>query len=506
MAQELVLKVRVEGDKITILEQDLERASKKFDKVEKSAKQTTTTLKDVGENGGAIAILDSLTGGLATKIRDAAEASKLFNNSLKSTRTALIATGIGAFVVALGTVVAYWDDTVDFITGANQELERQQRILQKQDELAQHQNELLRAKEGSLKRQGVSQTEYNNMLIDELENLIKIQEQELENEKRRLAELKAIREEGGGALEGFARMGAAIFTNLARIADEFFAKIGLDTGFQDSVGGLGENIIESIFGSKADLDEANQRVKDLELSIASARSEIANLKTENDQIIASQPKRGQVSSVGGLTPEGVVMLDARKALNEALINENANLYNELLLQEEMAAHRRMKLEEMVQQAKIHQAQSALGSLMGLMDQGSKAYKGLAIAQALLDTYQGVNAVFKSAAANPSTILFPGFPYIQAGLALAKGLATVKQITSTKVGSAAMNGGGGAFGAAGGGVPATPSFNIVGNTGINQLGDTIREQNREPARAYIVADDLERNQSIERNSQAASSLG
>ena len=54
-------------------------------------------IKDVSEGFSQVA-LAAKKSGIATK---------LFGNT---TKTALIATGIGAFVVALGTVIAYWDD------------------------------------------------------------------------------------------------------------------------------------------------------------------------------------------------------------------------------------------------------------------------------------------------------------------------------------------------------------------------------------------------------------
>ena len=47
----------------------------------------------------------------------ATAATKLFGNV---SRKALIATGIGAFVVVLGTIIAYWDDITAAITGVSQ--------------------------------------------------------------------------------------------------------------------------------------------------------------------------------------------------------------------------------------------------------------------------------------------------------------------------------------------------------------------------------------------------
>ena len=122
MAIEKNIKINVDTKEAV---SDVNKLDKSFKDLDGQTEKTSTGLKDVGENGGAIALLDSVTGGLATRFRDAYEATKLFNFSLKGTRTALIATGIGAFVVALGLVVAYWSDIKDFITGSNTALAKQ---------------------------------------------------------------------------------------------------------------------------------------------------------------------------------------------------------------------------------------------------------------------------------------------------------------------------------------------------------------------------------------------
>jgi len=122
MAVEKVINVKVNDSDLQGLNSELQKTAQSFDKVDKEAKQASASVDEVTKNGGAIAILDQLTGGLATRFRDAYEASRLFSFSLKGMRTALIATGIGALVVALGLVVAYWDDIVDFVTQANEKL------------------------------------------------------------------------------------------------------------------------------------------------------------------------------------------------------------------------------------------------------------------------------------------------------------------------------------------------------------------------------------------------
>ena len=126
MANDKIEKVvELKGD-VSDLNSKLDQTSEKLNKLDddntkvihssrKFGDVSKDTADKVTKNGGAIAILDSITGGLATKFKDAYEATGLFNLSLKGTKTALIATGIGAFIVALGLVITYWDDITEAI-------------------------------------------------------------------------------------------------------------------------------------------------------------------------------------------------------------------------------------------------------------------------------------------------------------------------------------------------------------------------------------------------------
>jgi hypothetical protein len=53
-----------------------------------------------------------------------------------------------------------------------------------------------------------------------------------------------------------------------------------------------------------------------------------------------------------------------------------------------------------------------------------------IASAIVDTYVSAASIFKNAALNPSSILFPAAPYIEAGLAIAAGVVRVAKIART----------------------------------------------------------------------------
>ncbi len=122
----------------------------------------------------------------------------------------------------------------------------------------------------------------------------------------------------------------------------------------------------------------------------------------------------------------------------------------------------------VEMAKIDLAIQGIGALMNLTSAFAKdneksqrrafeINKKLQIAQAIMQTYLGANAIFTSAAANPGTILFPAQPFIAAGIAIANGLANVVNISKQQFQTSSPGGGGQqtpTFGGGGGGTPPT----------------------------------------------------
>ena len=87
-------------------------------------------------------------------------------------------------------------------------------------------------------------------------------------------------------------------------------------------------------------------------------------------------------------------------------------------------------------------------------------KKLQIAQAIMQTYQGANAIFASAAANPTTVLFPAQPFIAAGIAIANGLANVVNISKQQFQTSSPGGAGQqtpSFGGGGGGGGTPPTI-------------------------------------------------
>lgn len=85
---------------------------------------------------------------------------------------ALIATGIGAIIVLIGTLIAYWDDLKSAVSGVSQETEKMVEKSKLDTESAQKKYELTKDTENVLKLQGKSQREILNIKIKETDAII----------------------------------------------------------------------------------------------------------------------------------------------------------------------------------------------------------------------------------------------------------------------------------------------------------------------------------------------
>ena len=141
---------------------------------------------------------------------------------------------------------------------------------------------------------------------------------------------------------------------------------------------------------------------------------------------------------------------------------------------------------------------ALNQLSGILGESTAAGKGMAVAAATINTYQGVTDAL---AAKTFTPFDTALKFINAAAILSSGLKTVKQITSVKI--PASSGGGSTPSVSGGGgsapsVSQPPAFNVVGASDTNQLADAIGGQTQEPVKAYVVSNDVTTAQSMDRN--------
>ena len=87
-------------------------------------KETHNSTEAIVKNGGAMGLLNELTGGLAMTFKDASEAIELTGVSLKTLKGAILATGVGALIIALGYLFENWEKIKGAIDGTTDALER----------------------------------------------------------------------------------------------------------------------------------------------------------------------------------------------------------------------------------------------------------------------------------------------------------------------------------------------------------------------------------------------
>lgn len=105
--------------------------------------------------------------------------TKLATGGMKLFRAALLTTGIGAFVVAAGLLVAYWEDIKKLVTGVN---EADKKLLETTKEIIAQEElklELLKETEDSLRLQGLSEREIRNLKREQVQSIIDAKTEDL---------------------------------------------------------------------------------------------------------------------------------------------------------------------------------------------------------------------------------------------------------------------------------------------------------------------------------------
>ena len=159
-------------------------------------------------------------------------------------------------------------------------------------------------------------------------------------------------------------------------------------------------------------------------------------------------------------------------------------------------------DQLLQDAKFKMAQDGLALISNITQlfgqksekQAKRAFqidKAAKIASATMSGIEGTINAYKTAQSSPITALLPVYPVIQAGLAAAFAATNIAAIGQQK-----FEGGGPGpdVSAGGGGGVQAPSFNVVGDSGVNQLA----ELQQQPTQAYVVSGEVTTAQALDRN--------
>jgi len=202
-------------------------------------------------------------------------------------------------------------------------------------------------------------------------------------------------------------------------------------------------------------------------------------------------------------------VNKRNLLDEqiALLNEGveAEQQAETRITENTKAHSesRVKLSEAEAAAKTALFQKTSQTLMAgadLLGKNTAAGKSMAVAAALINTYQGITAELATKTVTPFEI---GLKVANVAIIAATGFKAVKNILSVPVPG---GGGGGASPSTGGMTPSAPQFNVIGASGQNQIAGAIGNNEAKPIQAYVVAGAVTTGQALNRNIISNASMG
>ena len=166
--------------------------------------------------------------------------------------------------------------------------------------------------------------------------------------------------------------------------------------------------------------------------------------------------------------------------------------------DKIADAKRIKSEQAVADTKKKLATTTLSFLSSVAKEGSELAKGVAVAQATMNTFQGITAELATKTATPFEF---GLKIANIASVTAIGFKSVQDILKTNATSAS---GGGASGG-GGAVAPPPAFNLVGGSDVSQVEDSING-GQKPVTAVVVGSQVTSQQEVDRAQAESASLG
>jgi hypothetical protein len=167
------------------------------------------------------------------------------------------------------------------------------------------------------------------------------------------------------------------------------------------------------------------------------------------------------------------------------------------------AQARIDQEKAVQSAKSAEINATIDMVQGALGSLFEDSKAVATANVLVDSAQAAVGIFKSSTSLPEPVAS-----INRGVQLAA-LAATTFASIRKINQAQPDGGGSAtpVQVTTPTVPSqAPQFNIVGQSGINQLAESIGGQFQQPIRAYVVGQDVTTSQQLQRQRIRTATFG
>ena len=256
--------------------------------------------------------------------------------------------------------------------------------------------------------------------------------------------------------------------------------------------------------------QANERINEIlndqlageketvNIKIAAAEAEFNKLPNLENEIALRQANIELLDidlKNNALTAQ-LALYDQDSVAYQQILNEKQQLHSDYSLQLTADEQKDFEFQREIQLAKFQLAQdtfTAIGNLSAAFageDEESKRQqfelqKKLSLASAIVSGILAVQNAFKTASESAYAVNNPAYPFIQAGLAGAFAAAQVASIAKTQFDSQDASSLTTSTSS-----PSQPAqFNIVGQSGTNQLVEGLAGQFDKPIRAYVVSGEV-----------------
>jgi hypothetical protein len=517
-----------------------------FEKVSGSLGLVTSRIASLDFEGaaeGAKLLAQNITD---IKPGDIAKGIQGIGSAFASVGKALLTNPIFLVGAAIAGAIVYAEELLSLIDGVT---DADQELLDVQKEraaVAKENYDNIVASEATLKRQGFTEKQITDLKVQALNTAILEQQVVLETNKQQAAAQIAAAERNAKYLQTFLdfvtfpqRKIAEFFEGFVNGAIDILNKLGLGiekisvTGIFDDVNNF---IVKSIFDPEEERKKQAQIIKDSEKALRDVTAQRDGILNAEDAKEKARREKAAADAKAAADKEAADKKAASdKATSDRLKNEQEisdlldKLYQENVKEFEAAEKAKLDAakkaaeeeealrlktiadEKALQQGKLDFAKQTLDGIAQITAAFGKnnektakrafqIQKAISIAQATISTYDSANAIFASTAKNPITTIFPGAPFVAAGVAVAAGLANVATIAAQQFqgGSSSGGSGGGAnppsFGGGAGG--ATDSQPATFNPFASQFV-TNRPDQYTP-RAYVLAGDVSSQQEVREN--------
>ena len=520
MAQEITVNVKVTG---------ADKGTKEIDKLKKATEDADEKAQSLGESveaaWGEVNILGTSLGSVKKAFGATLKSAKLMFTSIK---VGLISTGIGAFVVAIGSLVTYFTSTqegAEKLEIAMAKLGATFTVIK--DRVSNFGEGLLKIfKKGGFKEG-----------IDQMGDSFKGIGEEIKNDSELMGELTkraiALREAEREINVETAQRRAdieqlkMISEDLTKTEDERLAAAQKAFEIENNlVAKRLANAEEAVriqmetMETSENMEEDLEKLTQLEINLANVRQESTTKQIELNNKINSIIKEGEANRKAAKEKEDADKAKADKQREddlEVLRVANQTAIDEELFQAEKKYQKLLELankygqdttviteqygkqvdeinkkyskeeedrEKAIQDSKVKMISDGLGALSGLMEENSTAAKGFAVAQALYNTYQGITNALASVP--------PPWNLVQAGITAATGFTAVRNILKTDPEEDSVDD-------SSGGVTPSPTGTgpmNVDNLIPNQLTENLTETTQQPVQAYVVETDISNSQALQ----------